>query len=136
MRGLPAIALLLVAAGCSSGNNTNAQNTAAPASSPAMQSTSSEHTVTVHTSTRTFKEIDAACAGGLGGITFAMNHVRTHALEGVDIHHTSDRQGVWTVTFTDSARNKTATVKANGHDHTVSGTNVVPAAHGSIACIK
>lgn len=134
MRTLAAIALLAILTGCSSARNTSAQSTPAPGSSPAMPSKS--NSVVLHPSSRTFKELDAACTGSLGGITFVMNHTRYHALAGVEASETPASAGVSTITFTDKAQGKTATVRTNAHDHSVSGTGVISKVNGTVACVQ
>jgi hypothetical protein len=132
MRTLAAIVLLGALTGCSSSKN-NAQGTAAPSSSPAMQSKG--NVVVLHPSTRSFKELDTACAGSMGGITFVMNHTRQFATAGVDVSEEPVSGGVSSITFSDKAQGKTVTVRANAHDHSVSGNGVIAKMNGSVACV-
>jgi hypothetical protein len=135
MRTLGAAVLLALLAACSAGNSSS-QSTAGASSAPTMQSKTKANVIVLHPSTRTFKELDTACKGTLGGITFALNHTRNYAMPGVDVTEKPTTNGVSMITFTDKARHKAATVKANAHDHTVSGNGVITKLNGSVACVQ
>jgi hypothetical protein len=65
-----------------------------------------------------------------------MNHLRSHAMAGVDINEAPASGGVSVITFTDKARKKSATVQANAETHTVTGNGLTVKVNGSIACVK
>ncbi len=135
MRTFAVIALLGVLCACSSGKNTNAQSSAAPATSGAMAEGSATK-VKLHQSNTTFNAADAACAGSLGSIVITLGHVRAHAAKGVDLQtKESPTTGITTFIFADKASGKTATVVANGHDGTVSTANVSVRMANAVACV-
>lgn len=92
--------------------------------------------VVLHPSTRSFKELEAACSGTLGSVTFAMNHTRYHATPGVEVSEKSSAAGISTITFSDKAHSKSTTVEANAHNHTISGKDVIVKANGTVACVR
>ena len=134
MRTFAAIALLGFLCACSSGKSTNEQSSTAPAASEAMGSESGTKVV-LRGSQTTFKAADAACAGALGSVMFTLGHVRTHAASGVQERQRESEPGITTFNFSDKASGKSATVLANGHDHSVSGKNLTTKLNGAVACV-
>jgi hypothetical protein len=92
--------------------------------------------VVLRPSTHSFKELEAACSGTLGGITFAMNHTRYHATPGVEVSEKSSDAGVSAITFSNKTHSKSSTVEANAHTHTVSGNGVIVKLNRSVACVR
>jgi hypothetical protein len=90
----------------------------------------------LHSSNMSFKDADAACAGTLGSVTFAMGHTRAHAAPGVDLTERSTSHGMATMTFSDKAKGKMATVMVNGHTRSVSGKHVTVKMNRTVACVK
>lgn len=123
MKKFAALALLGFLFACSSNAGSNSQNGGANAA-------------VLRPSTMTFKAADAACAGSLGSITFAMGHARAHATSGVDLNEQPESSsGVATMTFSDKMSGKAATVSVNGHNRSVSGKHVTAKMNQSVACV-
>jgi hypothetical protein len=95
------------------------------------------HPTTLHSSSMTFKQAESACAGALGSITFALGHARAHAASGVDMREQSPSpSGIATITFSDKAKGKSATVSVNGHNRSVSGKHVTAKKSATVACVS
>jgi hypothetical protein len=100
--------------------------------SAATSSASSSATITP--SSLTFKQALAACPGALGSVTFSLGHARVAAAVDVTMQSDVSSSGVETITLT-SEKGPSATVVANGHDHTVAAKNVQVKWKGQLACV-
>lgn len=135
MKKLAALVLLGLLCACSSNGGNKTQNSSSPAAAP--QQNAGGHAVLIRPSNMTFKAAEAACAGTLGSVTFSMGHARAHAASGVDLNEQPESQnGVATMTFTDKANGKKATIAVNGHNSSVTAKNVTAKSNRSVACIK
>lgn len=116
---------------CSSNAGSNSQS--AGTNSPSAGG----NAAVLHPTNMTFQAAEAACAGALGSVTFAMGHARPHALAGVRLNEGPESSnGISTVTFSDKANGKAATVLLNGHDRSVSGKHVTVKGNQSVACVE
>lgn len=95
------------------------------------------HAAVLRPSVTSFKDAEAACKGTLGSITFAMGHARAHAAAGVTLtEQPASISGISTMTFSNKANGKRATVTVNGHNGSVSGKHVTVKTNRTIACIN
>jgi type 1 fimbria pilin len=91
--------------------------------------------VTLHTSTLSFKQAVAACSGALGTVTFTLGHARVASLPGVAEQVDTSSSGIDTITFANDATGKSAVAIANGHKLTVSAKNVQVKWNNQLACV-
>jgi hypothetical protein len=134
MNKFTALALLASLFACSSHTSSTSQGTASPAPASPLRPSQA---VTLRPSTLTFKQADASCAGALGSIMFAMGHVRAHAATGVSLSEPPEStSGIATMTFSDKANGRTATVSVNAHNRSVSGRHITVKSNLSVACIE
>ena len=103
----------------------------------AFVSQAAAHAAVLRPSITSFKDAQAVCKGTLGSITFAMGHARAHAAAGVTLtEQPASISGISTMTFSNKANGKRATVTVNGHNGSVSGKNVTLKMNRTIACVN
>src|SRR5690242_8222339 len=135
MKQLAALTLGFLVA-CSSNSGGSSTSSSSPSSSSAMQPAATK-LVVIHPSTMTFQQMDSACAGALGSITFSMGHVRAHPAPGaVVIEQPQSNGGIATMTFTNDAKGKSATVSVNARNRSVVAKHVTETRNRTVACIK
>ena len=91
-------------------------------------------TVTLKSSTLTFKQAISACPGALGTVTFTLGHSRVASLPGVSEQVDTSASGIDAVTF-ENAAGKSAVVTTNGHKNTVTAKNVQVKWKEQLACV-
>jgi hypothetical protein len=124
---------------CSSHPSNNSQGSNPQESN--SQSSNSQNAGTqatvLHSTNMTFRAAENACTGALGSITFNLGHARALAARGIELTETPESSnGIATMTFSDKATGKTATVSVNGHNTSVIGKNVTAKMNRSVACIE
>lgn len=90
-------------------------------------------TVTVVPTNLTFKQLRAACAGSLAGLSFSLGHLRVADQSGVTADLNDTGNGMTTLVLTGSKGS--ATVKANAHANTIAAKNVKLSGK-SVACVS
>ena len=91
---------------------------------------------TLRDSVLTFRQALGACPGALGSVSFAVNHARVAAAEGVDSDATEpDANGSLTVVLQDPKSGKSAKVSLDQRTRTVTAKNLRVESGGRVACI-
>lgn len=92
--------------------------------------------VTLRNSHITFKRALESCTGALGSVTFALNHARIAAHEGVNIDESmTDTNGMFTAQLQSASGGKSASIALDQRERTVAAKNVRVEQNGAVACI-
>jgi hypothetical protein len=91
---------------------------------------------TLRDSVLTFRQALAACPGALGSVSFAVNHARVAAAEGIDSDESETNEyGQLTVVLQDPNSGKSAKIDLDQRTRTVTAKNLRVESGGKVACI-